>query len=77
MCLLHYVDSLTFNQSKYEVTEDKGSLCINLTLDKPALLDVTVAVESKVNSSANSSATSKLYNYIIIIYMYTISILIF
>ena len=59
MCALNnYVDEISFSQSAYEVFEDNGSLCIELTLDKPELSVITVHVdESEVN------ATSKLYDY--------------
>ena len=43
MCF-NYVDYLNFSNGTYEIYEDEGPLCINLTLAKPALFDTMVEV---------------------------------
>ena len=57
MCF-NYVDYLNFSQPTYQIFEDEGFLCINLTFDKPALFDTTVQV-NEIESSAIGKQTSK------------------
>ena len=46
-----YVDYVHFSQSTYEVFEDERAICIELTLDKPALFNATVRIdESEVSN---------------------------
>ena len=55
---VNYVDTLKFSQPRYEIFEDEGFLCINLTFDKPALFNTTVQV-NEIESSAIGKQTSK------------------
>ena len=55
--MFNYVDNIKFGQSVYEVCEDKGSICVNLTLHKPAFFDTTVQV-------CNDTITGKLCTYV-------------
>ena len=57
MCF-NYVDYLNFSQPTYQVFEDEGFLCINLTFDKPALFNTTVQVD-EIESSTIGKQTLK------------------
>ena len=57
MCF-NCVDYLNFSAREYQIYEDEGSLCINLTLHKPAFFDTTIEVDELTGTAIGKLCNS-------------------